>query len=917
LGDNDFTGRLGAVLAGIAITILPLFMQKWLGKLGVLAATLLMAVSPVMMHRSRYFRHDQFNLLFNLILFIVMLRYLDQRKNRDLYIAAAALGLGFATKETTFITYFIFGTFLFGLWLWQWWKDRRRPLRELPVFDLLVVLGTLILPFASPLAIQVLGYNPVDYSSKGVLASGSVLLLVVAISTAIGVWWDWRRWVVCAGVYYFVVIFFFTTMFTNGQGVATGVVGSLGYWLSQHGVQRGGQPMHYYVVLMGLYEFLPEFLGIGGTIAYLARWVARKPIPEAKAAVDKRPLPVVLFLIYWTWAAFVAYTISGEKMPWLCMQLTVPLHLLGGWALGKLLEAQWATIRAKGGLWLLLFVPLLVYALIALLGGKLSSGTSTQELSQSLSWFFSLFVLALLLVPVVKIVRGLGASAALRMAALAILVVLLGVTIRFAWMVTYIYPDMVNEFLVYAQGAPDTRLVTRELEDMSRRMSGDLSLKVAYDDDSSWPFVWYLRNFTNAQFYGKKPGGPFDTPVVIVGPANEAGVKPLLGNRYYRRQYRLVWWPNQDWYMDLSPAKLWNTFRDPVARQKFIDVVWDRKHEAALTAWPYVHNFALYVRRDFAQQLWSYGPEIIAQAGQLPGDDYAEKWKAVPGVATYGSAGGAAGQLRSPKGVGLDAQGNLYVADTFNHRIQVLDPQGRPLRQWGSEGTQPGQFKEPWAVAVAANGDVYVTDTWNHRIQVFDNQGVFKRAWGTFGEAKQPQELGNLLYGPRDVALDAEGNVYVSDTGNKRIVKYDAEGKMLAAVGGQGNEDGQFQEPVGIAIAKDGTLYVADTWNQRVQAFDKQLSFLRQWPVLAWEGLSVVNKPYLAVDEAGQNVYVTDPEQFRVIKFSNTGKLVAVWGQSGADLSSLNLPTGIRVDKAGRVLVADSENHRIVVYIGN
>ena len=94
-GHNDYTARLSPALFGIALTILPLFLRKWLGKKGVLATTLLMAVSPVMMCRSRYVRHDVFAMVFNMALFIAILRYLERRKARDLYLAAAALSLSF------------------------------------------------------------------------------------------------------------------------------------------------------------------------------------------------------------------------------------------------------------------------------------------------------------------------------------------------------------------------------------------------------------------------------------------------------------------------------------------------------------------------------------------------------------------------------------------------------------------------------------------------------------------------------------------------------------------------------------------------------------------------------------------------------------------------------------------------------
>jgi len=939
-GHNDYTGRLSPALFGIALTLLPLLLHKWLGKRGLLAATLLMAVSPVMMHRSRYLRMDVFAATFNLLLFIAILRYLDQRKDKDLYLSAAALSLSFAAKETSFITDFIFGTFLAVLFLWQWLGDRKRPWREFAVSDLIVVIGTMTLPLAAPFLIKILGRDPLDYSQQGVIFSGAIFLVVLAISVAIGLWWDRRKWPVCAGIYYGIYIPLFTSMFTNGRGIATGTVGQLGYWLSQQEVARGGQPWHYYLVLMLLYEFLPVLIAIGGAVYCVTRGFSRgkrrreepqggasagsmdlvetpRAKPEAAVAPPPRALvPFVPMLIYWALLAFVIYSWAGEKMPWLAMHLALPLQLLAGWAVGRLLDADWVQIRAKGGWWLLLLVPMFVYALARLVGYKPYSNTTIEVLGDSATWVTALIVAAILAAAIGTFCRRLGRSDGWRMIGLSLLTVLLALTLRFAWMVTFTYAGVANEFLVYAQGTPDVSLVARELEQMSRRLTGGLFMKVAYDDESSWPFVWYLRNFENAQFYGKKPGAPFDAEVVIVGTENEAAVKPLLGNKYFRRQYRLIWWPQQDWYNSMTPKKLWETVWDPAARRVFWDVIYWRKHEASLAAWPYVDKFAMYVRRDVASRLWDYGPEVLGVAGELPEDEYIEKWTQMPAAAVWASPGDQPGQLRAPKGLALDVQGNVYVADSQNHRVQVFDSSGSFLRGWGSEGNQPGQLKEPWGIAVAENGDVYVADTWNHRIQVFDSQGSFLRMWGQFGQTTGPAEAGHTLYGPRDLAFDSEGYLYVADTGNKRVIKCDREGNLVAVTGGPGGEEVQMQEPVGIALSADDTLYVADTWNQRILVFDRELRFLRQWQVLGWEGMSVVNKPYLAVDAAG-DVYATDPESYRVLKFDDEGKLLVVWGQYGGDVSSMNLPTGIEVDGTGRIVVADSENGRLLVFAGS
>ncbi len=917
-GHSNVTARIGTSLMGVLITIMPFFMRRWLGKYGLLAATLFLAVSPVMMHRSRFIRHDHAAILFNVILFVAILHYLERPQAKHLYLAAAAVALGFTGKATSFIAYFTFGTFIFGLWLWQWRQQgvhSLRALTELPVFDLIIVIGTLILPLATPFPVLLLGGDPIDYSQSGIYFTGAVFMVVLGISAAIGLWWNWRRWLICAGIFFALFVPFYTTMFTNGQGFATGMVGQLGYWLSQHEVARGGQPWYYYLVLMPMYEFLPLLVGLAGMIVYALRGDrSNPPHPKLPGAVDKAlHLPVVLFLIYWTIVVFAAYSWAGEKMPWLTMHLAVPLHLLAGWTISRLVDTDWAAIRARRGLWLLLVIPLLLYTLVQLIGGSPFGGTSMEALNRSMGWLAALVVVGILTGFVYWIGQDLRSRDMWRLSALSVLIILLALTVRFAWMATFINPDMATEFLVYAQGAPDTAIVANELEEMSRRLTGGLHMKVAYDDDTSWPFVWYLRNFDNAQFYGKQPAGPFDAEVVLVGPPNEAGIIPLLGNRYYRRQYRLIWWPNQDWYMNITPRGMWESARDPVARKEFWDVVFYRRHRVSVTAWPFVHNFAMYVRRDVAQQLWDYGPEALMATEPLPGDEIVERWESRQASAVWGSAGFGAGQFRAPKGLDLDADGNIYVADSQNHRVQMLSPEGSFLREWGVEGSAPGQFKEPWGVAISPEGAVYVADTWNHRVQVFDAQGEFQDTWGTFNEVSSPMGSGDSLYGPRDVVFDDEGYLYLTDTGNKRVVKYDQAGNMINAVGGAGAGPGQFQEPVGLAFDADGMLYVADTWNQRIQVFTKDLEFVREWPVNAWLGMSVVNKPYLAADGEGR-IYATDPEGYRVIQFDRQGEVQRVWGQLGSDLSAMNLPTGIAVDAQGRVLVTDSENNRLLVF---
>ncbi len=912
-GDNDFTGRLGTSLGGIAIAMLPLALWRWLGTKGLLATTLLMAVSPVLMHRSRFIRHDHFAIVANLVLFIAILYHLERPRARYLYIVAAALMFSMAGKETSFITYAIFGTFLAAYLVWQWFRSEDRSFEQLtilPTFDLVIVIGTLILPFASPFVISLLGGDPLDYSEGGILFSLGISLVMFGIGAGIGIWWNTRRWLVCAAIYWGIFFPLYTTMFTNGAGVATGVVGQLGYWLSQHGVGRGGQPWYYYIVLTLVYEFLPLLLALAGMAYYALRGEPR----QAALAQSNRPtVPFIPFVIWWTIWAFLIYSWAGEKMPWLMMHIVVPMHLLGGWLVGRLLETDWRPIRARGGLWLLLLVPLLLYTVLRLGALRLSLETTIEALSETVLWLGAAVVAVVLAWVIYHLATRLGRRNAWRMAALGLLTVLLALTLRFAWMATFINPDSAAELLVYAQGAPDAGIVARELEELSRRTTGGLHLSIAHDNQVSWPFVWYLRNYDNAHFFGESPDAPLDAQVVLVGVGNEAAVRPFIGDNYLRREHRLVWWPYQDWYINMRERTFWEGLSEPQARHDLWQVWFYRNWDRPLTDWPYVARFAMYVRGDVAPWMWQTGPEGPVTMEPSPEQDYVGRWMPQTALTSWGEPGSSPGEFSSPKGLAVDAEGLVYVADSQNHRIQVLDTEGQLVREWGVLGSGPGELLEPWGVAVSPEGLVYVADTWNHRVQVFTAEGEYMRSWGAFGESGDDLWLEGVFYGPRDLTFDQESNLYVADTGNKRVLKYDPEGNLVAVVGGVGREPGQLQEPVGLAVGPDGTLYVADTWNWRIQAFDAQLAYQGQWPVRAWDSLSVVNKPYLAVDDQGR-VWATDPENYRVLGFEPDGTLGVAFGQFGSDLGGMNAPTGIVVDPQGRLLVSDSENHRILIF---
>ena len=912
-GDTDFTARLGAALFGIGITLVPLLLKEWLGKKGALLAALFMAISPVLMTRSRYIRHDQFVALFNLLLLVASLRYLAHRKPRDLYLAAAMISLGFTAKETTFITYFIFGVFLFAYWLYHLYRMRPLNFRQaidLPVFDLMAVMVTLILPLASPFVINLLGMDSVDYTTQ-LGAKAAIVGGMIALSALLGILWNRKKWLVSAGIFWAIFIPLFTSMFTNPvEGLATGIVGQLGYWLSQQGVKRGNQPGYYYALFISLYEFLPLILALCGIGVYAAKGDRRQKSPQIEGLSNLPSIPFVPLLIVWFVLTFVMYSWAGEKMPWLMIHIAIPMQLLAGWTAAHLFETDWKALREKGGLWLLLLVPMLLYVVYRLLspGNPLDVSRIAQQ-----EWMRTVVTLiggAIVIYFMTRILSRLSRQDGWRMVGLSLFSILAAVTLRFAFMASFSNAAMATEYMVYAQGTPDVALVADELEELSERLTGDLHLTVAYDNESSWPFEWYLRDFDNRILFTEDTASSvMGADVILVSSGNQAAVSSYLGTDYYVRDYRLIWWPNQDTYFNLTLSNVWDKLTNAESREQIWNIIWSREYTVSTDNWPLVSRFSMYIRRDIAQQLWDYGIETASLDGTLPGDEYLDLWESVDAdVILTGSADTLT--LSAPKDVDIDAEGNIYIAEGSANRVTILSSEGIEIGTLGSSGSELGQFSEPWGIAVADDGTCYVADTWNGRIQVFDPDGTLVNAWGQFGQ-EDVSGSGYLLYGPRDIVLDEQGNVYVADTGNKRIVKYNADGDTLAIIGGSGSDAGQFQEPVGLAIGPDGYLYVVDTWNHRVQVFDDQLRYVREWTIYSWEGTSVVNKPYIAVDDEG-HVFVSDPEDDRILEFDGEGNLVRTWGQTGSGVNGLNQPTGVALSDDGTLYVCDTLNNRVL-----
>jgi sugar lactone lactonase YvrE len=337
-------------------------------------------------------------------------------------------------------------------------------------------------------------------------------------------------------------------------------------------------------------------------------------------------------------------------------------------------------------------------------------------------------------------------------------------------------------------------------------------------------------------------------------------------------------------------------------------------NEFNLATWSPSERLRLYIRKDIVSKIWNYGVLPTAQE-TVQEDPYAAAMTTLVPVTVIGTPGETGSIFNAPRSLAVAPDGSIYVADSRNHKIQHFSPTGELIHSWGSfsntnsENAAAGTFNEPWGVAVGPDGSVYVADTWNNRIQKFTSKGDFVTMWGRSGLAEDM----NSFYGPRGIAVDNAGRVYITDTGNKRVVVFTPDGEPITQFGTVGIDPGNFDEPVGIAVGNDGKVYVADTWNQRVQVFTPDAagtSFTpsQQFDVNAWFGQSVENKPFLAVDESGR-IFITDPEGYRVLSFNPDGSFLQGWGAYSASTDGFGLPAGIAVTADGGVWVSDAVNN--------
>lgn len=271
------------------------------------------------------------------------------------------------------------------------------------------------------------------------------------------------------------------------------------------------------------------------------------------------------------------------------------------------------------------------------------------------------------------------------------------------------------------------------------------------------------------------------------------------------------------------------------------------------------------------------------------------------------------GSFNYPNRIAISPDGFIYVADSSNYRIQKFDSNGNFITKWGNYGSGDGQFN--WgqgiyaagSIAVSYDGSVYVADTYNNRIQKFDGNGNFIGKWGISGGGN------GQIKQPYDIVIGSDGSVYVADgtdSSSYRVQKFDSNGNFFFKVMGNGN----FGNVTDMTVAPDGAFYIADNYftysggRSRIQKFNNSGNYMS-----TWKNYSDSVSPRTTVN----NGYIYVATGVEIQKFSTNGNFISKWGSSGANNGQFYFRIDLVLGSDGFVYVADSGNARIQKFDGN
>ena len=270
-------------------------------------------------------------------------------------------------------------------------------------------------------------------------------------------------------------------------------------------------------------------------------------------------------------------------------------------------------------------------------------------------------------------------------------------------------------------------------------------------------------------------------------------------------------------------------------------------------------------------------------------------------VLSFGKQGSAPGKFNWPWGIAVNDKDEIFVTDSWNHRIQTFLVDGTYLRSFGRKGNLHRQFSYPSGITFYDN-NIIVSDTYNHRIQIFDDQGHYLHQFGENGK------LNRQLDRPCGVSIDSDGNIIVADSNNESIKIFTLDGQFLRTIG----ERVSFIDPVH-CIQQDNYFIVSDSGDNCIKVFDKQGKFLYKFGMKGAGDGEFISPHCLSVDKAG-HLLVCDTQNNRVQVFKLNGEFITKFGASGTGKGNCDMPTSAALLSDGRIIVNELGNHRVQVF---
>lgn len=761
-------------------------------------------------------------------------------------------------------------------------------------------------------------------------------------------------------------ILLFGDFFFNIPGLADGIFRGIEYWASAHELRRIDEPWFYYPWLMMIYEIVATIFSLTALIYFPVRWV-RRCLAKGRIVVTMRGL-FIGFTLWWTVLAMYGYSVAGEKVPWLNMQIVLPASLAAAAFFNEFLGGlNWRRFLhwRQGPLFSLLFV--LMFACLGVLIGmliNLPKAGDPNRTTQIIEAVVVFVIFALLLGYSIWLWWSGQLNGRFARASIVILVTLLlsGYTIRSTIALNYDHPDTANELLVFVQTTPEVPLFLERLQRLSRDLrdtykitppppgtinadpASNYNLPIWVDNEVATPLLWYLRSYTDVGYACiNQPGCPDqkivpstndsrNNPYVMIllnSADNTPEVQQQLAANYTMHVYKFRWnFPGESsGYGILDPKTDAKGHTDLGIWTTNWGTVWQR-----LTQQPYVSGlWRFLIYRELSQPLTSVDMDVYVRNDADPDFSNSDLVAGAGNGATTGGTqvynltdgaqpGHKDGQFSQPRNIAVMPDNNFAVLDGGNGRVQIFGPDGKFISKFGSFGSGDGQLGlasnngGPTGITTDGDGNIYIADTWNYRIQKFDKTGKFLTKWGQGLDTKgQPDIVAanpTGFYGPRSITFDPQKKeLYVTDTGNKRIVIFDTDGKFIRQFGSPGSGPGQFNEPISAALRSDGKLFVTDLNNHRIQILDTNGQYQGEIP-LDWASQQL-SEPYITFDSQN-NMYVTDPPNAAIYKYGPDNKLITTYNSNNGALVSN--PTGIVFAPDGNLYVVDPKKSAVVKF---